>query len=79
MRLVVRYAVVVSATGSVIGLSLSYVGTGLIQSLLFGVSPLAPAVYVAAAITLAMVVAIACVGPAWRAVRVRPVEVLRAE
>ena len=79
VRLVTRYAVVVSSIGIVIGLALSYFGTRLIQSMLFGVSPLDPAVYVVAVLTLTMVVAIACVGPAWRAVRVQAVEVLRAE
>ena len=79
VRLVARYAVVVASLGIVIGLSLSYFGTRLIQSMLFGVSPVDPAVYVAAVITLTMVVAVACVGPAWRAVRVQAVEVLRAE
>jgi ABC-type lipoprotein release transport system permease subunit len=47
--------------------------------MLFGVSPLDPLVYVAAVSTLAAVVALACVGPAWRAIRVPAVEVLRAE
>jgi predicted permease len=79
VRLVARYAVLVSSIGIVIGLALSYFGTRLIQSMLFGVSPLDPAVYVAAVFTLTMVVAIACIGPAWRAVRVQAVEVLRAE
>ena len=79
MRLVARYAVVVASIGIVIGLSLSYFGTRLIQSMLFGVSALDPVVYVAAVITLTVVVAVACVGPAWRAVRVQAVEVLRAE
>ena len=79
VRLVTRYAVVVSSIGIVIGLALSYFGTRLIQSMLFGVSPLDPAVYVVAVLTLTMVVAIACVGPAWRAVRVPAVGVLRAD
>ena len=48
VRLVTRYAVVVSSIGIVIGLSLSYFGTRLIQSMLFGVSPLDPAIYVVA-------------------------------
>jgi uncharacterized membrane protein YqjE len=78
-RLVARYAVVVASIGIVIGLTLSYFGARLIQSMLFGVSVLDPTVYVAAVLTLTMVVAIACVAPAWRAVRVQPVEVLRAE
>jgi ABC-type lipoprotein release transport system permease subunit len=47
--------------------------------MLFGVSPADPAVYLAAVITLTMVVAFACVGPVWRAVRVQAVEVLRAD
>jgi ABC-type lipoprotein release transport system permease subunit len=50
-----------------------------IQSMLFGVSPLDPAVYFAAIATLTLVVALACIGPALRALRVQPVEVLRAE
>ena len=79
VRLVARYAVVVASLGIVIGLLLSFFGTRLIQSMLFGVSPGDPFVYVAAVITLTVVVAVACVGPAWRAVGVQAVEVLRAE
>jgi predicted permease len=79
VRLVARYAVVVASLGIFIGLSLSYFGTRLIQSMLFGVSPGDPAVYVAAVSMLAMVVGVACVGPAWSAVRVQAVQVLRAE
>ena len=79
VRLVARYAVVVASPGIVIGLLLLFFGTRLIQSMLFGVSPGDPFVYVAAVITLTVVVAVACVGPAWRAVGVQAVEVLRAE
>jgi predicted permease len=79
VRLVARYAVLVSSIGIVAGVTLSYFGTRLIQRLLFGVSPLDPAVYAVSAITLAAVVAVACVGPAWRATRVQAVEVLRAD
>jgi ABC-type antimicrobial peptide transport system permease subunit len=79
VRLVARYAVVVSSLGVVIGLALSYFGTRLIQSMLFGVSRLDPAVYLAAIATLTLAVALACVGPALRALRVQAVEVLRAE
>jgi len=79
VRMVARHAVAVSSLGVVIGLSLSYFGTRVIQSMLFGVSPLDPTVYVAAVATLTLVVALACIGPAWRALRVQAVEVLRAE
>jgi predicted permease len=78
-RLVARFALIVSSAGIIIGLTLTFFGTRLIQSMLFGVSPLEPLVYVAAVSTLAAVVALACAGPAWRAMRVPAVEVLRAE
>jgi predicted permease len=79
VRLVARYALTVATLGTVIGLSLSYLGTRLVESMLFGVTALDPAVYAAAVLTLAAVVAFACIGPAWRAVRVPAVDVLRAE
>ena len=79
VRLVTRYAVTVSSLGVLLGLGLSYFGTRAIRSMLFGVSPLDPQAYVAAIATLLLVVALACIGPALRAVRVQAVEVLRAE
>lgn len=69
----------VSSAGILAGLTLAYFGTRVIRSLLFGVSPVEPLVYVAAVSILALVVALACAAPAWRAVRVPAVEVLRAE
>jgi len=79
VRLVARHAVVVSSLGVLVGLSLSYFGTRVIRSLLFGVSPVDPAVYVAAVATLTLVVALACIAPALRALRVQPVEILRTD
>ena len=61
------------------GGTLSYFGTRVLQSMLFGVSRLDPAVYVTAAGTLLAVVGVACIAPAMRALRVEPMEVLRAE
>jgi hypothetical protein len=78
-RLVVRFAMVVSSVGIVIGLSLSLYGTRVIQSMLFGISPLDPVIYVAAIFTLTAVVALACAWPAWQAMRVPAVEVLSAD
>jgi predicted permease len=79
VRLVARYAVAVSSLGVLIGLSLSYFGTRVIQTMLFGVSPLDPAAYFAAIATLTLVVALACLGPALRSVRGQTVEMLRVE
>ena len=79
VRLVGRYAVAVTSIGIVLGLSFSYYGSVIVQNMLFGVTPLDPAVHVVAVVTLVVVVVLACAGPAWRAMRVAPVEVLRAE
>jgi ABC-type lipoprotein release transport system permease subunit len=51
----------------------------MVSSMLFGVSRLDPMVYVVAVGTLVAVVALACIAPTLRALRVQPVEVLRAE
>jgi len=79
VRLVARHALMVSSLGVAIGLCLSYFGTRVIQSMLYGVSRLDPVVYMAAVATLTVVVALACFGPALRALRVQAVEVLRSE
>ena len=79
VRLVTRYAVTVSTVGVLFGLGLSYFGTRALRSMLFGVSPLDPQAYLAAIATLLLVVALACIGPALRVVRMQAVEVLRAE
>jgi len=79
VRLVARYAVLVSMVGVAMGLLLAYFGTRIIQSMLFGVSPLEPDVYLAAVLTLTAVVTLACALPARRAMRVPAAEVLRAE
>lgn len=79
VRLVAGHAVAVSSLGVLFGLSFSFFGTRVIQSMLFGISPLDPEVYVAAIATLLLVVALASIGPALRALRVQAVEVLRAE
>ncbi|HUE85902.1 MAG TPA: ADOP family duplicated permease [Vicinamibacterales bacterium] len=79
VRLVARYALVVSSIGVALGLGLAFYATRLVQSMLFGVTRFEPMVYAAAVVTLVAVVAFACIPPALRAIRVQPVEVLRAE
>ena len=79
VSLVARFAAVVLALGLVVGLPVAYFGTRLIQSRLFAVSPVDPTVYASAAGILTVVVVLACAVPAWRAMRVSPLEVLRSE
>ena len=53
--------------------------TWLMQSLLFGVTPVDPAAYGVAAAALAAIALAACALPAWRAMRVDPLVALRDE
>jgi ABC-type antimicrobial peptide transport system permease subunit len=79
IQLVARYALVVSSAGILMGLGLSFSGTRLLQGMLHGVTRLDPVFYGAAAVALIAAVALACVAPVLRALRVQPVDVLRAE
>jgi len=51
----------------------------LIRRMLYGVKPLDLSVFVAVALTLSAVAALACIIPAWRASRLDPMEALRIE
>jgi predicted permease len=65
--------------GLVLGLAASVGVTRLIQSLLFGTTPLDLAVFVVVSVTLLVVAALACTLPAWRASRLDPMQALRTE
>jgi ABC-type antimicrobial peptide transport system permease subunit len=77
--LFVRNGLAVSGIGAACGLAASLALSGLMKSLLFGVSPADPLTYFAALAGLVLAAAIASYLPARRATRVNPVEVLRAE
>lgn len=79
VQLVARYALVVSSAGIAMGMALSVAGTRVLQGMLHGVTRLDPGIYGVAAATLVAAVALACVAPVRRALRVQPVDVLRAE
>ena len=78
-RLVLRQALVIAAIGVPLGLLLAGLGSQVVESQLFGVAPLAPAIYAVAIGVLLVAVCLAVVPPAVRAVRVNPVEVMRME
>ena len=66
---------------ALLGLFLGLLGSAavvrLMGSMLYETAPLDPTVFITVAGTLLVVVAIACVFPAWRASRLNPMEVLR--
>jgi predicted permease len=65
--------------GLVLGLAASVGAVRLIQSMLYGMRPLDPAIFAAVAATLLLVAALACLVPAWSASRIEPMQALRSE
>ena len=79
LALVLRQGLTLTAVGVAIGLIGAAITSRLLITLLFGISPLDPATYVAVIGLLVTVSAVACWIPAWRAAQVDPCITLRAE
>ena len=78
-RLFVRRGLTVGATGLVLGLAGALGVARLLESLLFGISPLDPVTFAATAVVLVAAAVLASYVPARRAAAVDPVETMRAE
>ena len=65
--------------GIAVGLSIAFVLSRLLNSLLYGVTAHDPLVFAANAVLLVAIATVACLVPAWRATRVSPLIALRAE
>jgi predicted permease len=78
-RMVLRQGLVLAGTGIIIGVSLALLVTDAMSSVLFGVSPTDPLTFVAVAAGLSAVAVAASYVPAYRASRVDPIVVLKAE
>ena len=76
---VVRQGMTLTGCGILIGLGGAMVASGALGALLFDVSRLDPLTYAGVAVLLAIVAALACIVPAWRAVRIDPMVALRYE
>ena len=77
--LVVRDALKMAAVGGVLGTVIAVVAAPLVQSMLFETSTREPVVLIAAAVVLLVVTVSAAAVPAWRAGRVSPMIVMRAD
>ena len=76
---VIRQSVVLIAAGLIIGLGIIRLAETALTRVLFEMSPRDPASLAAACALLVVVALVACVPPALRALRVDPVDGLRAE
>jgi putative ABC transport system permease protein len=78
-RLVMGGSLALTGIGIAVGVAGAIVLTRFMESLLFGVGAIDPVTYIAVAALLASVALLASAGPAWRAARVDPVQVLKTE
>lgn len=79
LKMVLGRGARLALAGTITGLAAAFALTRLMKSLLFGVSPSDPIVYIALSLMLIVVVMAACLAPARRAARVDPVVALRCE
>ena len=77
LRLAFRPGLVLTTTGTIVGLAASIGVTRLMSSLLFGVSSSDPATFTVVPVVLATVTLAACFIPARRATRVSPMQALK--
>jgi ABC-type antimicrobial peptide transport system permease subunit len=79
VRLVLRRGVPISVVGILAGIMLALGASRFVSSLLFGISPVEPSIYVLVAALSLVVAIIASAVPAWRAASVDAHVALRAE
>jgi putative ABC transport system permease protein len=77
--LVLRRCLVLTAVGMAVGWSGSLAIAGIMESLVYGVSPRDPLTFLAAPMILSGVAIVACLEPTWRALRLDVFKALRPE
>jgi putative ABC transport system permease protein len=78
-RLILRQGMTLAIIGSVIGLTVAFLATRLLKSVLYGVDAMDPTTFAGVTLLLGTVALLACWIPALRASRVDPMVALRAE
>jgi ABC-type antimicrobial peptide transport system permease subunit len=77
--MVIRSALVLACVGVAIGVAAARLGTSIVDSLLFGLSPTDPVTFLLTAVGMMSIAYAAAYIPARRAARVDPMIALRAE
>jgi predicted permease len=78
-RMIVTRGLRLGMLGLIAGLGLALALGRLLETLLYGVKPVAPTIYIATGATMLVIALLACIIPAQRAARVDPVVALRDE
>jgi ABC-type antimicrobial peptide transport system permease subunit len=79
IALVMKQGLQATAIGIIAGVAGAVIANRLIATLLFGVQPTDPVTLAAVTVTIVLVATVACWLPAWRASRLDPNVVLRAD
>jgi putative ABC transport system permease protein len=79
LGLVIRSGLALTTSGIVLGLVCAAAGARLVEGMLFGITPLDPATFMAVALVFAVVAMCASYVPARRATKINPTVALRAE
>lgn len=79
VRLVIADGLLLTGLGVIIGVAIALSVTRLLQALLFGVTATDPVTFLTVSAGLLLVAIVACYLPAWRALKVDPVQALRVE
>jgi putative ABC transport system permease protein len=78
MALVIQEGLSLTGVGLIVGLLAAFALSSWMGTLVYGISTKDPLTFAVAPLLLVFVAALACLEPAWRAMRVDPVHVLRA-
>jgi len=78
-RTVLARGLALTVTGIAAGTAGAWAATRLLQAVLYGVAPVDPATFGSVIALLMVIGTVACAAPAWRAVGVDPIEVLRED